>query len=365
MVDHQKSDQDQISRLVRIALLIGVGYLFVTVFSPFLSAIAWAAILSYALYPLYRRLVRITRDRVTLSALLMCIGVMLGVILPIVYLSFSIAEDMTRTFRTVAIQVERAEGIFRQGGWHDYPLLASVAERFEQLERSTGTDIRAAVARNLTQLGRELVLQLTNVAKNILLAIVHLVSILICCFYFFRDGEALVTWVQETLPVPLKREHPVVQRFGQVVKGSIYGNTLVALMEGVIGGIGFWIVGLPSPVLWGALMGILAYLPVVGASVVWAPAALYLYTQAAYGKVVILCATGVLIMILDYLVRPICVGRVSKIHALLVLFSVLGGLKLFGLLGVVVGPLIVAVGVTLLETYRLERAVPEPTQPAS
>jgi predicted PurR-regulated permease PerM len=174
-----------------------------------------------------------------------------------------------------------------------------------------------------------------------------------------------VTWVQETLPFPLKREHPVVQRFGQVVKGSIYGNTLVALMEGVIGGIGFWIVGLPSPVLWGTLMGILAYLPVVGASVVWAPAALYLYTQAAYGKVVILCATGVLIMILDYFVRPICVGRVSKIHALLVLFSVLGGLKLFGLLGVVVGPLIVAVGVTLLETYRLERAVPEPIQPTS
>lgn len=350
-------EPDQVSRLLRLGLLLGVGYAVFSVFSPFLSAIAWAAILSYALYPVYRRIVDLTRGRTSASAFVMCVAVTLGIILPLFYLSFFIADDLTRTFRVVASQVKTGEGMFRDG-WQDYPIVASVVARFQELERATGTDIRAAVAQNLTQLGRDLVLQLTNVAKNMLLAIVQLGITLICCFYLFRDGEALVQWVHENLPLPIKREHVVVQRFGEVVKGSIWGNTLVAVLEGVIGGIGFWVTGLPSPILWGAVMGFLAYLPVVGASLVWAPAAVYLVAQAAYGEVLALCVIGLLIGVVEYFVRPICVGRASKIHTLLVFFSVLGGIKLFGLLGIVAGPLVVAVGIAVVESYNLDNGTP-------
>ncbi len=344
-------------RFARLTIIVGVGYLIFSVFSPFLSAIAWAAILSYALYPVYRRIVHLTRGRTSTSAFLMCVAVTLGIILPLFYLSFFIAEDLTRTFRVVASQVKTGEGMFRDG-WQDYPIVASVVARFQELERATGTDIRAAIAQNLTQLGRELVLQLTNVAKNMLLAMVQLGITLICSFYLFRDGDALVQWARENLPLPFQREHVVLQRFGQVVKGSIWGNTLVAVLEGVIGGIGFWLTGLPSPVLWGVVMGFLAYLPVVGASLIWAPAAVYLFSQAAYGKVFALCAVGLLIGVVEYFVRPISVGRASKIHTLLVFFSVLGGIKLFGLLGIVAGPLVVAVGIAVVESYNLDNATP-------
>ncbi len=366
----RRQDYELAARVARVAIVVGAGYLVFSVFSPFLSAIAWAAILSYALYPVYRRLVKATRGRTSVSALVMCFAVTLGIILPLFYISFFIAEDLTRTFRVVASQVKTGEGMFRDG-WQDYPIVASVVSRFQELERATGTDIRAALAQNLTQLGRELVLQLSNVAKNMLLAIVQLGITLICCFYLFRDGEALMEWVRENVPLPFKRDHVVVQRFGQVVKGSIWGNTLVAVLEGVIGGIGFWLTGLPSPVLWGAVMGFLAYLPVVGASLVWAPAALYLISQAAYGKVLALCVIGLLIGVVEYFVRPICVGRASKIHTLLVFFSVLGGIKLFGLLGIVAGPLVVAVGIAVVESYNLDKGAsvaatpphPTPTGP--
>lgn len=336
---------------VRVIVTLVIAYLIFSVFSPFLSAIAWAGILSYALYPLYRRLVHVTKGHRSLSAFLMCIGIMLGIILPIFFLSFSIAEDLTWTFKTVAGHVKRGEGIFREG-WEDYPVVATVVKRFEEVERVTGTDIRATLARNLTELGSVVVVQLTNIAKNILLAIVQLTITLICSFYLFRDGETLIAWVRETLPLPLTREDVVVQRFREVVRGSIYGNTLVAFIEGTLGGLGFWLVGLPSPVLWGTVMAILAYLPVVGASLVWIPGALYLLALGAHGKVAALCALGLTIGVAEYFLRPICVGKASKIHVLLVFFSVLGGIKLLGLLGIVAGPLIVAVGITIIESYR-------------
>ncbi len=347
-------EQEQVSRFVRWGLVLGIGYLFLTVLSPFFTALAWAGILSYALYPLYRRLVKTIKGPRSLSAFLMCLVVILGIVLPIVYLSIFIAEDLTRTYRSIALQVSKGEGLFQEG-WQHYPVIALLEERLQELERVSGTNIRAALANNLTELGRVLVLQLTSIAKNFMLAMIQLGIMLICCFYFFRDGETLVAWIQDTLPIPITRDHLLIQRFREVLTGSIYGNTFVAVIEGVIGGVAFWIVGLPSPVLWGAVMGILAYLPLVGASVVWIPGAVYFFFQAAYAKVIVLCVVGVVIGIVEYFVRPICVGKASKIHSLLVFFSVLGGIKLFGLLGIVAGPLIVAVGVTIMETYRLDK----------
>ena len=147
--------------------------------------------------------------------------------------------------------------------------------------------------------------------------------------------------------------------------GSIYGNALVSVIVGVIGGLAFWAAGLHSPILWGTVMGILAYLPIAGAPLVWIPAAVYLFFQSAYMQLGIVCLAGAGIFFLDHVTRNVFVASRVRLHPLLVLFSVFGGIKLFGFLGLVAGPLIVAVARVFLDIYRMERSRQTIVEPGS
>jgi len=175
-------------------------------------------------------------------------------------------------------------------------------------------------------------------------------------FYFFRDGESALDWVKELIPLAEAQQRLVIRRFDEVVKGAVIGNTLVAALEGVVGGLAFWLLGLPAALLWGTVMAVLAYLPLIGATIVWGPVASYLFLQGRYVSGAVLCIAGVIIAVLDYVVRTVVVGEASKLHTLLAFFAMLGGIQFFGLVGIVAGPLVVAVSVALLESYRIERS---------
>jgi predicted PurR-regulated permease PerM len=229
----------------------------------------------------------------------------------------------------------------------------------ENLERLTGTDLRTSLVENLTELGKMLVEQVTRIVTHALQALVQLAMILLCAFYFFRDGDALIEWLGSTAVIEPERQRLLARRFDDVIKGAVYGNTVIALLEGLTGGIAFWLVGLPAPVLWGAIMAMLAYLPLVGTGLVWIPAAGYLTWQGAYGKALILVGFGIVIVVMDYLIRNILVGGRSNLHTLLVFFSVLGGLQLFGLVGIVAGPMVVAVAITIVDMWKAEATLPE------
>lgn len=343
-------------RLVRVVLAGGIAGLVLVVFSPFVSPLLWAGVLCYALYPLYCRMVRATGGRRALSALVMCLILTVGVIAPLVYMSLVIAEDLTEGYRTLAATLREGDQPLLES-WRKYPILAAMADAIQNVERLTRTDLRMSIAENLADLGRVLVGQVTRIATHALYAVVQLGMILLCAFYFFRDGEMMIDWLRTSLPIAPERQAILRRRFDEVVKGAVYGNAVIAVMEGVIGGLAFWSVGLPSPVLWGAAMAILAYLPLVGAGLIWIPAAGYLFWQGAYLKVAVLVVVGVVMAVMDYLVRTIVVGSQSHLHTLLVFFSVLGGLQFFGLVGIVAGPLVVAMGITLVESYRAETPV--------
>jgi len=338
-------------RVLRIIMATGMLALVLALFSPFVSPLLWASVLCYALYPLYTRLVQATHGRRTLSALVMCCTLTVGVIAPLLYISLLIAEDLTEVYRTlIASMKEGEQPVF--DSWRRYPFLSVPAEAIQNIERLTGTDLRTSIAENLAELGKAVVGQVTRIVTHALYALVELAMILLCAFYFFRDGDAMIDWLRVHLPIAPERQALLGRRFDEVVKGAVYGNTVIAVMEGFIGGLAFWLVGLPSAVLLGSIMALLAYIPLVGAGLIWIPAAGYLFWQGAYLKVVVLVAVGVVIAVLDYLVRTIVVGGRAHLHTLLVLFSVLGGLTVFGLVGIIAGPLVVAVGITLVESYR-------------
>lgn len=347
--DHETGDQS--GRVIRMVLAFSILALGIALFAPFVAPLLWAGVLCYALYPLYRRMVRATGDRRALSALVMCLILTVGIIAPLVYMSLLIAEDLTEGYRTLVATVSEGDQPLLES-WRKYPVLATLADTLQNVERLTRTDLRMSIVDNLADLGRVLVGQVTRIVTNALYAFVQLGMILLCAFYFFRDGEAMIDWLRTHLPMASDRQEVLVRRFDEVVKGAVYGNTGIAVMEGVIGGLAFWSVGLPSAVLWGAVMAILAYLPLLGAGLIWGPAAGYLFWQGSYLKGAVLVVVGVVIAIIDYLVRTIVVGGRSHLHTLLVFFSVLGGLQFFGLVGIVAGPLVVAVGITLVESYR-------------
>jgi len=346
-------DLDQAARLARLALAAGIAYLLYLTFSPFFTAIAWAAVLSYTLYPLHRRLVRATGGRKAFSALLMCIGITLVVVLPLLYLSAVVGGELAKTYKSVAALV--AEGGSLEEGWRDAPLLGIVHDQVREYERLTGTDLRALWADNLKDIGRWLLEEVTLVARNVVVGLFQIALMLVCIFYFLRDGERAVRWVEAALPLAPHQQRMVFERFDEVVTASVEGSTVVAILEGLVGGLAFWVTGLPTPVLWGVIMGLLTYVPVVGASLIWVPAAAYLWFAGAYGKTAVVCAAGVLIALIDQVVRMILVGDRSKLHPMLVFFSVLGGIKVFGILGIVAGPLAVALGRAMLDIYRLEK----------
>lgn len=363
MSTHSERDPDQAARLARLALAAGIAYLLFLTFSPFFTAIAWAAVLSYALYPLHRRLVRATGGQKTLSALLMCIGVMLVVLLPLLYLSTVVGGELAKTYKFVATLV--GEGGSLEEGWRDAPMLGFVRDQLREYERLTGTDLRAVLADNLKDIGRWLLEEVTLVAKNIVVGLFQMALMLVSIFYFFRDGERVVGWVEAALPLTHHQQRMVFERFDEVVTASVEGSTAVAILEGAVGGLAFWVTDLPTPVLWGVIMGLLAYIPAVGASLVWMPAAAYLWFAGAYGKMAIMCVAGILITLIDQVLRTFLVGDRSKLHPMLVFFSVLGGIKVFGILGIVAGPLAVAIGRAMLDIYRLEKTGTIDASPAA
>lgn len=343
-------------RLVQSVLLVGTLGLTALLFSPFLSPILWAVVLSYALYPLYARWREAFGGRESLTAFVMCLVMTVGLLLPLLYLTLLVAQDLADLISSLLLYLRQQEEGSLIERLRQYPVIAGFVKEVHNLELLTGTDLRSNLLEGLSDLGGMLIQQTTRMVRNLVQAGLEFGIVLLASFYFFRDGDRMVAWMQDVLPITSDRRRLVLKRFDEVVKGAVYGNTVVALAEGFIGGLAFWLVGLPSPLLWGAVMAITAYLPLIGAGLVWVPAAMYFGVQGAYGRMWVLIAAGIGIAVIDYLVRNIVVGEASKLHSLIMFFSVIGGIEFFGLVGIVAGPLIVAVAVALLETYRSEQA---------
>lgn len=363
MSESSQRDSEQAARLARLALAAGVAYLLFQTFSPFFTAIAWAAVLSYSLYPIQVRLTRLLKGRRTVSALLMCVAVTLIVILPLLYFSVVLGGELAKTYKAVSALVE--EGGSLQTGLNDSPVLSLVRDQLREYEQLTDTNVKAMVADSVREIGRWLLSEGTVVAQNVVIGLFQIILMMVCIFYFFQEGERVVGWIEYVLPLTQRQQRIVFQRFDEVVTASVEGNTIVALLEGTVGGLAFLITGLPTPALWGAIMGLLAYVPAIGASLVWVPGALYLWFIGAYWKMAIVCIAGGIIALLDQVLRTILVGDRSKLHPLLVFFSVLGGIRVFGILGIVAGPLIVAIGRAILDIYRLEQTGTLETPPAA
>jgi predicted PurR-regulated permease PerM len=324
---------------------------------PFLHLIAMAVVLAILVSPLHRALARRIRHR-SLAAGLSCL---LAVVVLIVPVTFMAAEAVQQT-TTLAQSLQSAVRQGQLSRWLrplDVPLVATAHRWLEQrLDLSTVTP-EMLIRQTIGQVSSFLAKQSLGMVKNVAGGLIQAGLTLITLFFLLRDTPRLLAALRPFLPLDNRQTDALLQRVVDMIHANVYGAAVVAVTQGALGGLAFWVLGLPSPLWWGIVMMALCFVPLVGAPVVWVPAALALAVQGAYGKALGLTLWGVLVIgLVDNFLRPLVIGARTQQHPLIVFFSVFGGLVLLGPLGLLLGPMILATALALLEILPLKLAEP-------
>lgn len=340
--------------LIGVALVIGgLLYSFLLLLRPFSAPLIWAAVLVSVFYPLYQRLSRWLGNR-SVASLLSCTLICLMIITPVLFLGVLLAKEAVEAFASfqTMLQSPEFESSLRARQLQLFSDVSSNAGRFISLDvvnlRSMLLDIVKRLSEWAVAASAALVTELTGF-------LIHSFIMVITMYFFFVDGEQLLGLLKRLNPVPTPYAE-LIHRFREVSTATFYGGVLTALTQGTLGALIFFLLDLPSPRLGGAAMAIASFIPLVGTGLVWIPMATYLcFTgQVTQGIVLFVLGAG-LISTVDNLIRLLVVKERTKIHTLLVFLSVLGGLRVFGFLGLVLGPLIAAMVQTLLTSAPVER----------
>jgi predicted PurR-regulated permease PerM len=318
--------------------------------APFSAALLWAAIIALALHPLYRKLVALLNGRAALSAMTMTIVTVIIVIGPAVALLTMLVSQAAGLYEWTAEGIRSGAILefwnrawsFISGKIHALPLLA-------------GLDIRGMLINGLSQLSSGLALQVGTILKDTLLLVVHLFIMLIALYYFFRHGERYYQTAMDLIPFSQQQKKSITRKLHDTFTAVINGVFLIALGQGIMTGIGFAVFGVPFPVFWGFLAAILALLPIGGSALVWVPGALYLLLTVSTVKGVLLAVWGtVLVSLPDNFLKPMLIGKKAKLPTFSLFLGILGGLQVYGFLGILFGPLIVTLLTAFTQIYREE-----------
>jgi len=314
-------------------------YLVYRVFSPFVEPLVWAAILGTFFYPAHRRLQRKV-GRPVVAALISTAAVALLLIAPMVWLGWAFVREAVEAVR----DLPRAEIVDKLQQGLDF-VSARVPESFGSVEQRVGEWAQAA---------SEKLLGLTaKLPANIAGFLLGFIVLLLALFYLFRDGPKILRLLREISPFGGERHDIMVKETIDMIAVTINSGFVVAFVQGLLGGLSFMVVGLGSPVLWGVMMALASFIPVLGAWMIWIPAAAGLLVGGEIGRgVALLALGGLLVSTVDNVLRPMLIAGRSQLNGLLVFISVLGGIGAFGLVGVVLGPLVVATAAGLVAGYR-------------
>jgi predicted PurR-regulated permease PerM len=325
-------------------LLAGVTLAFVWILLPFYGPILWAAVIALLFAPLQRSLLRRPlrrlRRRRGLAALLTLGLACLIVILPLALIAAGLAGESTALYQRLQSGELDPARYFR--GVFD--ALPTGATRLLGRFGLVGFDaLQARLMALLAQAAALITTQAFNLGQNTFDLAVGLVITVYLSYFMLRDGRRLVRTLRRALPLAEGDKRLLLARFGTVIRATVKGNLLVALVQGALGGLAFWVLDVGGALLWAVLMAFLSLLPAVGAALVWAPVALFLFVTGAPGPALALLAWGLLVIgLIDNLLRPLLVGQDTGMPDALVMISTLGGIAVFGLNGFILGPAIAA-----------------------
>jgi predicted PurR-regulated permease PerM len=236
-------------------------------------------------------------------------------------------------------------------------LPAWVANLLDRVGLTSLRVVQERLSAGLSKSAQFLAGQALNIGQNTLNFILSLLLMLYLLFFLLRDGDYLLSRIKAAIPLPPGQQRTLFRRFTGVIRATVKGNLVVGAVQGLLGGLIFWVLGIHAPALWGALMAVLSLVPAVGAAVVWLPVAIYFLVTSAAWKGMVLVVYGVLVIgLVDNILRPILVGKDTKLPDFVVLISTLGGIAVFGLNGFVIGPAIAAMFVSVWDMVSTSRS---------
>ncbi len=326
-------------------LVVGVLYVCYLIFTPFLDEILISAVLVSIFYGPYERLVKLFRGRKNIASLVMCILVILIVILPVSNFIVYAAQRSVSGYNQIITYANN----FDFSGLKSYPYL----EKFDMIGLNSDTikDVLIDVAKKLNDW---LVGGAASVIRGTTNFFISVVLVLLTMFFFFIDGKKMVERLMYWTPLPNKYDREIFYKFRDVSYSTIISTFVTAFAQGVAGALGFVIIGLPA-FFAGVAMAFLSLLPYFGSGLVWFPVSIYLLVTGQIWQGIFLMAWGMaLVGTIDNLIRAYLIKGKAQVHPIFVIFSILGGIILFGFWGIVFGPLFISLAVTILHIYEME-----------
>jgi predicted PurR-regulated permease PerM len=311
---------------------------------PFLGAITWALTLAILFTSLHVRIEKIVKHR-NIAALLSTAIVIIVVVAPAVFVVESLITEAASGILSLQARVERGE---LQALLDSHPTLAPLASWINH--QFDLPSMMSSIATWLSNIGAIFV-------KGSLLQAVEVFITFYLLFYFLRDRLAARKMIAAWLPLSPPETEQLFRRVAETVHATVYGTFAVAAVQGILGGLMFWVLGLPTPLLWGMVMGLLSIVPVLGAFVVWIPAALLLLLDGSWVRALILAAWGgIVVGGIDNVLRPMFVGNRLRLHTIPAFISIVGGLVLFGAPGFILGPLAATMTMLIVEIWARHEA---------
>jgi len=320
------------------AVIVLALVLLYRVLSPYFQPLGWGVILAIFFFPIHRR-VRTWIENRSLAAFVTLVLVLVTLVGPAVWLSVTILQE-TNSF---VQQIPKG-------------FLGQAADRLEKYTADIGMpvgDLDTLLRDRLREGATMMASKATSIVSGVIHTFLNLLIFLLALFYLLRDGPKVLALIKDVAPVGEETRDRMMGQAADMIQATILSSVVVAVAQGILGGLLFWILGLPSPLLWGLVIGVLAFLPVIGPSLVWAPLGTYMIFNGEPGRGILLVVLGfVIVSSSDKVLRPLLIAGRARLNELLVLVSLLGGIEAFGFIGIILGPVIVATCVGMLKGYR-------------
>ncbi len=342
------------SRLFLLLPASIILYLVWKLFQPFLLPVSLAVVLSTLFFPLYRKILRKFGGRKNLASSVTCLLIILAGIIPCLLLVVLLAQEVTQTYETVQVKISNGEfkRLFDQ---ELTPYFQSALEWIKGYVDLKDFSLLSGMTSLLRQASLFLIQHSTAIVSGFMGILVDITLMLFTMFFLFRDGLMILKNIDSLIPLSRRQELLVAKKFREVTNATVIGSFLTAVAQGVAGGFVFYLLGVTNLVFWSVAFALFSLVPVIGTSLIWGPWAAYFLLSGSYFKgIALILAALLFIGMIDNILRPLLIEGQVKMHTLLVFFSIMGGIAYAGIVGMIFGPILVSLFLTLLELYKIE-----------
>lgn len=344
--------REQIVSFSLIALLLFIIYQVLALLSPFTTAIFWAGILAFTFYPFYKKARQALPINETLTAIVFTAIIILVVVPPVIMLGFSLTQQAVELYQSAADYIRQGRLTQLINDLRNFPAFQNIQERVPQWDVIQGS-LSEWLLNTTKSFGNYTASQAAILTKNTLFVLLNLFLMVILVFIFFRDGERIYMFFYNVAPLEKKNKQLIFEQLNNTFAAVIRGQLLTSVVQSIAAGTIYVALGIPTPLLFAALTFLLSLIPLLGAPVVWLPLVIYLYVQQFYIKAAILLFLGVFfISLIDNVIKPLIIGEKVRLPYFLLFFGMMGGIKVYGLMGIFLAPVVLSMFFALIQIYR-------------